>query len=745
MNKFKFVSNTYFATGIVLVVLLLIFFYQPLVNKRTLVPLDILPEFDLALKNTSLSHNYLLSDLVDQFYPNYTLLRQSLSNGEFPLWNPHILTGLPFMADSQTGIFEFTHILSYAASISPLAFPLFSALILLLLLGLSFFVYLKNLRFDTLVSLFGAVVLMFSGTTIVWLNYPLLAAFVWLPLLLYCVDKIILAHEYRFLPLLSVVICLSLLAGYPQIALINLLVTGLYFLIRWLRHGCLKWNTLTLTILFVILGITLSAVQTGPSWDFISESQSYEVGRGFFAQDNVLEVAQKQVTNLGSSLNDGVQRMARYGILAFDPNYYGSPLTRNYRFPEDNPYANYSELTIYPGLLTIILALLAIIWSRKCKAIIFWLATAVVTFGLAADLPLLNLLKYLPLINKISLGRFRPLLVFAVVLLATYSLQKIINTWKNTKLKTIVVICLIVISFGDLFYFFHTYNLGTKAEAGFITQNPVVKFLQDNTTYERIVGLGPVNQGFRTPILPNTGILTGLYDVRGYNPIVGKNYITFSGTYLTQRGSFILADAVFDDQAIDLMSVKYLVCPATSCLFVNQTEKWEQEYADANVKIIKNPDFLPRAYIAYDYLDGQNEQLIKLFESNTLDINSQVLVANSIAATDLQKQPGSPIKPAEIIKYSNNKVIIKSQSDQSGILVLTDNYDADWQVTVNGQKQKVLQVNGIFRGVIVPAGTSEIVFTYWPKNFDLYIALSATSLLILIASGIIINKKSIGI
>ncbi|MFH1564713.1 MAG: YfhO family protein [bacterium] len=740
----KIFKNEYLKIGLVLFILLIIFFSQQIFNNKTLVPLDILKEFDLTLKKkNSLSQNYLLSDLVDQAYPNYYFLHQSIKNGEFPFWNPHILTGIPFFADSQVGFFEFTHLLSYLFKVSPLTFPLFSALILLFILGFSCFIYLKNLKLDTLVALFGAIVLMFSGTIIVWVNYPLISAFVWFPLMLFCVDKITITKDSRFFIILSIIICFSLLAGYPQIALINLIITALYFLFRLKQHNGHKINILIAVIFFISVGIALSAIQIGPSWNFIKESESYEMGRGYMAKDDFFEIAKNQIINFKESAKNGIQKAGQYGILAFYPKYYGSPIDRNYQHPENNLYANFSEVTIYSGFLTIILAIISVIWFKKNKAIIFWALAGIISFSISTSLPFLNLPQYLPLINKISPGRFRPFFIFSVVLLAAYSFQKIFDNINNKKknLGKIVAVGLIIISFCDLFYFFHNYNLGNKKDTDFVLQNNAIKFLQNNTKYERIIGLGDLNNGFHTPILPNISMITGLYDVRGYNPIVGKNFISFANTYLSRRGSFILADAIFDENIIDLMSVKYLICSKDKCPIAKDSWKWNKEYEDENVNIFKNSNFLPRAYVAYDFTERQDEQFAKMLDSANFNIHSQVVINNFDGNDNFKKQKEHPVKETEIVEYSPNKIKIKSSDEQDGILILTDNYDEDWKVMVNNEEEKVLLVNGIFRGVFIPKGENEIIFSYSPKNFYFYVSITICSLFVLIISGMIIVKN----
>ena len=53
----------------------------------------------------------------------------------------------------------------------------------------------------------------------------------------------------------------------------------------------------------------------------------------------------------------------------------------------------------------------------------------------------------------------------------------------------------------------------------------------------------------------------------------------------------------------------------------------------------------------------------------------------------------------------------------AGLLVLSDTYFPGWQATVNGEAGEIHPTNIAFRGVVVGAGPTEVVFRYRPANF----------------------------
>jgi len=67
---------------------------------------------------------------------------------------------------------------------------------------------------------------------------------------------------------------------------------------------------------------------------------------------------------------------------------------------------------------------------------------------------------------------------------------------------------------------------------------------------------------------------------------------------------------------------------------------------------------------------------------------------------------------AELEEYTAEQVTINVDSEKNAWLVLTDAYYPGWEATVDGQRASILPVNGMFRAVAIPAGASNVVFTY---------------------------------
>ena len=75
----------------------------PALSGRTLLPFDNLAGFEpwRTLYPNLIPHNDLLSDLVLENAVWKQHIRRTLADGQMPLWNPQIFTGMPFFAGGQ--------------------------------------------------------------------------------------------------------------------------------------------------------------------------------------------------------------------------------------------------------------------------------------------------------------------------------------------------------------------------------------------------------------------------------------------------------------------------------------------------------------------------------------------------------------------------------------------------------------------------------------------------------------------
>jgi uncharacterized membrane protein YfhO len=90
-------------------------------------------------------------------------------------------------------------------------------------------------------------------------------------------------------------------------------------------------------------------------------------------------------------------------------------------------------------------------------------------------------------------------------------------------------------------------------------------------------------------------------------------------------------------------------------------------------------------------------------------------------------------------------VVVRAEADRTALLVLADNFHRDWRATVNGEVVPIRRANHTFRGVVVPAGASEVVFEFRPGGLyvglAIYLAMLAFFMLYGTAMGVVVLRR----
>ena len=101
-------------------------------------------------------------------------------------------------------------------------------------------------------------------------------------------------------------------------------------------------------------------------------------------------------------------------------------------------------------------------------------------------------------------------------------------------------------------------------------------------------------------------------------------------------------------------------------------------------------------------------------------------------AISLSSNVLSKLEPAVITLYRNNEVVLKGTVNKPSLLVLTDNWQANWKAFVNDTPTDIILVNGTFRGVQIPTGQYEVRFHYQPRTLNLALLTSGITIFLII-------------
>ncbi len=158
-----------------------------------------------------------------------------------------------------------------------------------------------------------------------------------------------------------------------------------------------------------------------------------------------------------------------------------------------------------------------------------------------------------------------------------------------------------------------------------------------------------------------------------------------------------------------------------------------------DVKIYEALDVRPRAYMAdrVDVVSSTEDAITRL------QTNRQLGIAVVEAPTDLALQAGGG--DAEIVAYAPERIVIRTRTEDHSFLVLSDAYYPGWQATIDGAPTPIYPTNVLFRGVAVPAGEHEIVFSYEPQSWRNGVLISGIGLVLwigLLVAAVFVRRRN---
>ncbi|MGE5347093.1 MAG: hypothetical protein ACM3JH_14160 [Acidithiobacillales bacterium] len=318
-------------------------------------------------------------DLIGYYRPAKSLIVPlTQSSGGLPLWNPLFSSGQPFAANPEHELF---HPMTALFFLLPFewAFRLQVILPVLVAAGGMYFL-LGTLRRSRGAALFGGLVWGFGGYTLSVTNLlPVLFAVAVLPAFLGFAVRVVREEDKRSQAGLAVAFGLVCVAGEPSTILCALvLLIPTLFEAMAARERWSRARPLARVFLGTLLGATLGAATLLPGVHFLRKT---------VRRDPLPE----------SVANQWSMPAVRLLELAVPPR---DPSTGAVDF--DDPHRAQSFLfSIYPGMLTTLLATVA--WVHRPRRVHVWAAIAIVGVVIAAGshLPLWGLLRRLPLVSAL--------------------------------------------------------------------------------------------------------------------------------------------------------------------------------------------------------------------------------------------------------------------------------------------------------------------------------------------------------
>src|SRR3989344_1678600 len=792
--------NVSFLLKVFVFLLLPIIFYYPIIlgllpfNGNLLIehwsPLSFLkwPGFPLGLPV-----KFMGMDEILEFYPLLDFTYSSFRSGIIPLWNPYNFAGYSHIGNWASAVFYPIHISMFLVS-KPLVLIFLKVSAIALSLFFTY-IYLRSLKLSGSSSYFGAFAFAFGATIQIWNSeiWQSVHAFLWLPLVLFSIEKLIRERKIQFTILLGFSIAMSIMAGYVQPTIYLLIFSFIYAIFRFLLS---KGKNIQTTIKLgggYVLGFSLPALQLFPA-----------VEAYFFSPRSQVSL---------HDLNVSFLLPLNHIITLFIPDFFGNIVTLNWFAALKGQYY---ENMIYTGVVPLVFIPLSF-WLKNYRSyVIFFVAAALISLSLIFNLPTSKLIYdfSIPFLSSAIPIRLVFITSFAISVLSAFGLEWwlneksklkvlfgpfpfflifagiayfIFNAYINNisiksypdnwyvisarnfvipasfamgsllilllsqfflKLKKFLVSLLILAAFVSSFVFTHKYISFSDKKFLYPT-HPLIEFIQQNQGNFRYWGYG-------SAAVPNNfATVYKIYSPEGYDPVnnIFYNELLSSGRFGKYEGAFSRSDALlyavtefpFKDlndtqyRIMDVLGVKYIGFEKEELLKIEQKRldpsRYEKVWEKDNFIVFENKNAYERAFLVDRFILRTNKQSYtqEIYDEN-IDLKNTVVVSENLPFTE-----NNSSGKAQILSYLPNKVEIETESKGSKILVLSDAYYPGWKAKVNGVHTKIYRVDYAFRGLLVPSGNNRVVFYYFPASF--YIGILLTSVAVLISGFIFFRNK----
>ncbi len=740
-------------------------------------------------------------DIINQWVPFKAFIAKAFHEGSFPLWDPHDLCGMPFLAFSHTGSLYPPGLLIYALGSIPDAT---SAYIFfhLLVAAFSMYIFLRHRPrqasgyFGPAIAFLGAAAYTFSGFTFANINFlPSLATASWLPLLFLGIHLLIRDKKGSGFILTALATFLCLLGGDAE-TLIYALMGTLYYALVLASPGSPDPSgsprsmprAFLIASLAISTGIFLALVQFLP----LVELNHFSIrGKGFFPQ---LSVPAHWWTLL-----------APFAFI-----FYPIPQPA-FSFPPNQGLDPW-----YLGFIFFPFFILALskgqgrsegsggLARRLSVFFILFLAYLIFMFAppfhdLASRIPILrNLIVpprampvleiYFFYIAALGLERFfsRPsghprsqrglllyFLAYGVIVIAAsfefkqaliprLALAGILLSWPLWKKRIAIPVALILFFLVDVYAMAWSHIPRTGQEQ--LRPHPELESLVRRTgLHDRYFILAI--KGILDPELPfHLGMRLEADTIDSWvrSPPRYQTEVLamiLPGIFQRKDGRVVFYDqmAIRSQNAIraegiplfSLLNVRWFISPYQWSPRFDKIRL--RELSSTLLNIYENQDSLPRAFILHRCRWFPDSESLRLeMEQGMFDMDSEVLLVrgpnHDQSRAEMVFPEGAREEIAILKRPIPDQLFATARLEQDGYLFLSESWYPGWQVWVDGVPARIERADHAFRAVRLERGRHELEFSYQPASFRIGLWTSIAGLMSFIgfACILVIDRKNFG-
>jgi len=296
------------------------------------------------------------------------LIGRMIGSGDLPLWNPFIFAGTPLLASIYPGALYPPNwlfaIFSPGVAMNLVVITTYH----LALIGT--YLFGRKLGMSRTGALVSSVAFTFGGYMIAHMGHTSrVAAAVWLPWMLLAIENLRHRFSWTWVALGSAFIALQQYAGEPQMTFYTVLLGGAYWLFTFLlktpQAGRLRF--IGASAAMAVCGTLLSMMQLLPQRELLKQGERANISYEYFS---AYSLPPRQI------------------LTFFFPYFFGGAAKPPYVVTWWGTWT-IDETCGYVGLMTLLLALAALIGRRRESQVWFWasMAAAALFLAVGAYLP----------------------------------------------------------------------------------------------------------------------------------------------------------------------------------------------------------------------------------------------------------------------------------------------------------------------------------------------------------------------
>lgn len=296
---------------------------------------------------------------------------------------------------------------------------------------------------------------------------------------------------------------------------------------------------------------------------------------------------------------------------------------------------------------------------------------------------------------------------------------------RRPRWRTSVGIAVALLVAFEMLHFAHGFQPMGPASRAIPPRTPAIAFLQQRREQGRIAGVGVTLENDWTTIYR-------LRDVRGYD--APQPSARFHALWLTmsplQRTHTTYAFAALTPESqrvLSLLGVRWVFAdPGTSVAL----PRLRSVYEGADGTVFENRAALARVFVArrVHAVGGLSEEVATATEAG-FDPRRDVVVRRdelpSSSGAAALRGGGS----VRVTDERNARVALRARLTRPSVVLLDDAWAPGWSVRIDGRPAHALQADVVLRGVVVPAGEHEVVWSYRVPGLRAGIALGIAGLL----------------